>query len=883
MSGVAGGNRIQKENVKATFDKYVREVLKKIPGFKKAELSGSVKVGTKADYGDLDLVTLFEGEDKKEVKQRIINLATSLPDNVIVPFKSEKYSGRKYYNSGEIISILYPIVGKEDEYIQIDNIIALTEEEHKFKGGFLDLPAEKQGLILGLVKVILLEEPSDQVFKRMGIKGLPPLGENEEYEFNLSSNKLTLRKVKLDNFKEVSRQEIWYSTNWNDIKKLLEKFDTEGSFDELLVDVMNKLKNPRSKNRVKGIFKSMISVKSGEVGTPKGDNKEKALAKVGSLLEQDNEREKTTIAVYGGGFKPPHLGHFNNAKLLADQSDKLVIFIGKKVREGIAITPEMSRKIWEIYKKYLNNPNEIDIRISPISPVRDVYEYAEERKNDGVKIITGGIAEELGQKFDRLEKDPEKYGDVEVITFAKTGIEDTVDSELDKLSATSIRSSKEYLTKGDWLPKVLSKEDKKAVIDIILTSNAEDDLDKTLEELFGISQKKQPLKENSSGTPIAPQPVQRSEDRGKLVRVYEQLRNTLGDKFYNIEFKNDHVAVYLKEKSRAPGFDYTPYMASILEYMMDSGMKITPLPEVKIKKDLVEAEDFFGKTAYYNPVQKEIVLYTQNRHPKDVMRSFAHEMIHHKQNLEGRLNSIGTTNTNEDDYLLEIEKEAYLEGNITFRNWEDQIKKKTLNEVMAEGRYDKISNQISSDLFKALKAGKKTFFGNYYNGDLDFQVHGDFIPDNKEKYFFVDGDSDYDETGEDNDSIRVIVSYNPKELPNAFSDIAFTLKDVVRHEIEHLTHGDSDNLKTGKYMQDDSTIRALIKLGHLPKGDYFKLEKEVDANIQGMYFRAKKEKRPFKDVVKQYFDDQNIPKEDYEHILNLMNKRLPALGIKQRL
>ena len=62
-----------------------------------------------------------------------------------------------------------------------------------------------------------------------------------------------------------------------------------------------------------------------------------------------------------------------------------------------------------------------------------------------------------------------------------------------------------------------------------------------------------------------------------------------------------------------------------------------------------------------------------------------------------------------------------------------------------------------------------------------------------------------------------------------------------------------------------------------------KLAKEVDANIQGMYFRAKKEKRPFADVVKQYFDDQNLPKDDYENILNLMRKRLPALGIKQRL
>ena len=49
-------------------------------------------------------------------------------------------------------------------------------------------------------------------------------------------------------------------------------------------------------------------------------------------------------------------------------------------------------------------------------------------------------------------------------------------------------------------------------------------------------------------------------------------------------------------------------------------------------------------------------------------------MIHHIQNLEGRLGNIQTSNTNEDDALLELEKEAYLVGNITFRNWEDSVK-----------------------------------------------------------------------------------------------------------------------------------------------------------------------------------------------------------------
>ena len=182
------------------------------------------------------------------------------------------------------------------------------------------------------------------------------------------------------------------------------------------------------------------------------------------------------------------------------------------------------------------------------------------------------------------------------------------------------------------------------------------------------------LKESSSGTPISPQTILRSVDRAKLVRVYNQLKNVLGDTYYKITFQQDHVRISLKEEGERAGFDYTPYMASILEYMIDEGMKITPLPEVKVKRDIAEAADFFGKTAFYDPNENTIMLYTENRHPKDVMRSFTHEMIHHIQNLEGRLTGVDTSNTNEDSNLLEIEKEAYLRGNITFRNWEDKVK-----------------------------------------------------------------------------------------------------------------------------------------------------------------------------------------------------------------
>ncbi len=88
-------------------------------------------------------------------------------------------------------------------------------------------------------------------------------------------------------------------------------------------------------------------------------------------------------------------------------------------------------------------------------------------------------------------------------------------------------------------------------------------------------------------------------------------------------------------------FDYPKQLKALTEFMLDKGMNIKPLPKVKFVEDDVEnARNFFGKTAYYDRNQRVIVLYTMDRHPKDIMRSFAHEMIHHMQNCEDRLNGM---------------------------------------------------------------------------------------------------------------------------------------------------------------------------------------------------------------------------------------------------
>ena len=118
----------------------------------------------------------------------------------------------------------------------------------------------------------------------------------------------------------------------------------------------------------------------------------------------------------------------------------------------------------------------------------------------------------------------------------------------------------------------------------------------------------------------------------------------------------------------------TPYIVGLTKHMYDQGLTIDPAPEIEFIEDEDNAKNPLGKTAYYDPNSRVIALYTTGRHPKDILRSFAHEMIHHCQNLEGRLGNIHTTNVNEDDYLKSLEREAYERGNMAFRSWENILK-----------------------------------------------------------------------------------------------------------------------------------------------------------------------------------------------------------------
>lgn len=167
-------------------------------------------------------------------------------------------------------------------------------------------------------------------------------------------------------------------------------------------------------------------------------------------------------------------------------------------------------------------------------------------------------------------------------------------------------------------------------------------------------------------------------------------------------------------------------MKSLTGYMA-SHINIEPFPRVRlIPNDKENSSSLFGRTAYYEPENKLICLYTHGRHPKDVLRSFAHEMIHHKQNLEGKLNEIYTTDTNEDSNLQTLEEEAYLKGNILFRNWEDSIKREPISEFEEKEQLNpeifvdekKIHPDLRERLLKIFSAFENTLKGDFEVNDV---------------------------------------------------------------------------------------------------------------------------------------------------------------------
>jgi len=238
-----------------------------------------------------------------------------------------------------------------------------------------------------------------------------------------------------------------------------------------------------------------------------------------------------------------------------------------------------------------------------------------------------------------------------------------------------------------------------------------------------------------------------------------------------------------------------------------------------------------------------------------------------------------------------------------------------LKQLILEGMYDKLTGEINKDVFKTIKNAikgsgtqeKPKKFKGYdvrkdpmpmvgtmqnlfqgenrtlYVGDYTDKVSGvsvevelklavteDGVEPGK---FFIDGSAEADE---DFPSLEVNIGIHSDDVNGSvFSKIQPVLRDLVRHEIEHLTHGKGSGAeKSGKRMRGDTAMRRKIRSNPKLYYKYFLLPKEVDANIHGLYSKAKTMKQPYQKVV----DDDVITIEKRKEIYKKWKKRIPKIG-----
>lgn len=312
------------------------------------------------------------------------------------------------------------------------------------------------------------------------------------------------------------------------------------------------------------------------------------------------------IALYPGAFKPPHRGHFEVVKRLlngthrgevydiedyqnaglkalspeeskAQKIDKVIIFIGGAERNGL--TANDAKKVWDIYKKHLPN---VEVIIGDKNPMFSAKDYAKANPNDSFYAITGVRGEE---DFKDLKRITTFVNRPNVVGLAVGGP--------DAQRATNFRKallSGNLDTVKDFFPKELNREEINNIISMLKQHIISELMSKDLDALFDSWFDKDKIDEGSSGAPIAPTSAIKSSDRAKLVTLYNRIKNQIETPGVKVAFNQDHIRISLENEFAKGDFDFTPYMASILEYMMDQKMKILPLPEVKIKKDIKESD-----------------------------------------------------------------------------------------------------------------------------------------------------------------------------------------------------------------------------------------------------------------------------------------------------
>ena len=478
------------------------------------------------------------------------------------------------------------------------------------------------------------------------------------------------------------------------------------------------------------------------------------------LLEQDQK----TIALFPGAFKPPHKGHFAVVKDLANQADEVVVLISPKQREGISA--EESYAAWELYDTLL--PDNVSFKIAAESPVSETYDVVKNNPDTKFIVAFGKGEADRFKQFSTTNKYPNAT--VYDSGTAEQGV-----------SATELRNAlNNNQSIKEFIPDGISDVDFKNALNIKQQPLKESPPIEFEQDDYQdyIANNRLAVEKAAGYFNVPIDDMEYAFNGGQSVvlgdDVWSQLQNSNSWNIQNLEQairyahdKKIKVKPYIldiKAGKELPlplilryGQDKYWLVAGEVILSLYKALKITPtvlqatlnlnesqsgkpkpekkqiikefikhvakelelttLPRIKFSTDNEEVKNrrSFG---YYNPGQNIIWVYTKNRNMADMLRTLAHELVHHKQNVEGRIyNDSGETGS-------EIENEANARAGVILRNFGKQ------NNMIYEGLKTEVKEkyEIYCDMDGVLvdfergyeELTGKNIRGNHVKGNADF-------------------------------------------------------------------------------------------------------------------------------------------------------------------
>ena len=159
-------------------------------------------------------------------------------------------------------------------------------------------------------------------------------------------------------------------------------------------------------------------------------------------------------------------------------------------------------------------------------------------------------------------------------------------------------------------------------------------------------------------------------------------------------------------------------------------------PRLFLRSDAENAQNPLGKTAFYDPEARSVTLYITGRHPKDILRSLGHELVHHKQNCDGQFDNAGEAvegyaQTN--PHLRQMEMDANRDGSMCLRDFEDKLKKENTiyyehlqkgdNKMSTQDWKNKEVTQLLAEAWGFKFNNLEEF--NEFNGEGELQAEGE--------------------------------------------------------------------------------------------------------------------------------------------------------------